>query len=479
MADMADSAGESGQRRVVIIGGGFGGLFAARALRRAPVSVTLVDRAHHHLFQPLLYQCATGILSEGQIAAPLRSVLKGHKNVGCVMAEVSGIDTDGRRVLATRPGGGQIEFPYDDLIVAAGMRQSYFGHDEFARFAPGMKTISDVLTIRRRVYGAFEMAETSDDAAERRRWLTFALVGAGPTGVELAGQIRELATKTLRAEYRKAKPEEARVLLFDGGSAPLATFGPKLSGKVEKALGKLGVEMHMGSIVTDIDLNGLAVRDHEGTVTRYDAGTVLWTAGVEAPAFAKALADATGAEHDRAGRIVVLPDLTIPGHPEISVIGDLMSLDRLPGVAEVAMQGGLYAGHRIRRAAEGRDSGKPFRYHDLGSAAYIARGNAVMSAGPMQISGFAGWVGWLFIHIAFLTGYRNRLGAILTWWTAFTRDRRSERAFTTSQVGVVADIYAPLIPVQRPAEPATPDASATAGEPVAGPGASSPTPGRT
>jgi NADH dehydrogenase len=479
MADMADSAGESGQRRVVIIGGGFGGLFAARALRRAPVSVTLVDRAHHHLFQPLLYQCATGILSEGQIAAPLRSVLKEHKNVDCVMAEVSGIDTDGRRVIATRPGGGQIEFPYDDLIVAAGMRQSYFGHDEFARFAPGMKTISDVLTIRRRVYGAFEMAETSDDAAERRRWLTFALVGAGPTGVELAGQIRELATKTLRAEYRKAKPEEARVLLFDGGSAPLATFGPKLSGKVEKALGKLGVEMHMGSIVTNVDFNGLDVRDHVGVTTHYDAGTVLWTAGVEAPAFAEALAKATGAERDRAGRIHVQPDLTIPGHPEISVIGDLMSLDKLPGVAEVAMQGGLYAGHRIRHLAEGQKSDKPFHYRDLGSAAYISRGNAVMSAGPLQISGFPGWVGWLFIHIAFLTGYRNRFGAILTWWSAFTRDRRRERAFTMRQVGVVTDVYAAVLPAARPGEPvadgepATPGQSKTPDAPVI-PGQSAP-----
>jgi NADH:ubiquinone reductase (H+-translocating) len=461
---MADSGGERGPRRVVIIGGGFGGLFAARALRRAPVSVTLIDRAAHHLFQPLLYQCATGILSEGQIAAPLRSVLKKHKNVECVMADVTGIDTEGRRLTAIRPGGRQIELGYDDLIVAAGMRQSYFGHDEFAKFAPGMKTIADALTIRRRVYGAFELAETSDDPAERRHWLTFALVGAGPTGVELAGQIRELATKTLRAEYHKAKPEEARVLLLDGGTAPLAAFGPKLSGKVEKTLRKLGVEMHMGSIVTDVDATGLSVRDHEGVTTHYEVGVVLWTAGVEAPPFAAELAEATGAQRDRAGRILVQPDLTIPGHPEISVIGDLMSLDKLPGVAEVAMQGGLYAGRRIRREAQGRDSAKPFRYHDLGGAAYISRGNAVMTAGPLQISGFPGWVGWLFIHIAFLTGYRNRLGAILTWWAAFTRDRRRERAFTTRQVGVVADIYAAVIPPARPGEPVADGAAVTPGQ---------------
>ncbi|HEY1665257.1 MAG TPA: NAD(P)/FAD-dependent oxidoreductase [Trebonia sp.] len=481
MADMLESAptasaGQHGPRRVVIIGGGFGGLFAARALGRH-VSVTLIDRAHHHLFQPLLYQCATGILSEGQIAAPLRSVLKGHKNVECVMAEVAGINAVGRRVFGVRPGGGRIDWEYDDLIVAAGMRQSYFGHDEFAKFAPGMKSISDVLTIRRRVFGAFEMAETSIDPAERRRWLTFALVGAGPTGVELAGQIRELATKTLRAEYRNAKPDEARVLLFDGGSAPLAAFGEKLSAKVEKSLVKLGVELHMGSIVTDVDATGLAVRDHEGATTRYDAGTVLWTAGVEAPAFAEALAKATGAERDRAGRILVQPDLTIPGHPEISVIGDLMSLNKLPGVAEVAMQGGLYAGHRIRREATGQGPAKPFRYHDLGSAAYIARGNAVMSAGPLKISGFPGWVGWLFIHIAFLTGYRNRFGAILTWWSAFTRDRRRERAFTTREVGVVADVYAPVIPAARPGEQAAPAQPAAPAQ-AAAPGDSKPPPRR-
>ena len=465
---MDRSPGETGRRRVVIVGGGFAGLYAARALRRADVSVTLIDRAQHHLFQPLLYQCATGILSEGEIATPLRNLLKKHKNVDCVLAEVVDFDAVGRRVIAERVGGDRLEYGYDDLIVAAGVQQSYFGHPEYAAWAPGMKSLADALDIRRRVYAAFELADTATDPAQCRSWLTFALVGAGPTGVELAGQIRELATKTLRAEYRRAKPEDARVLLFDGGTVPLATFGPKLSAKVGKTLAKLGVEMHMGSIVTDIDMNGLAVRDHDGTVTRYEAGTVLWTAGVEAPAFAKALADATGAEHDRAGRIVVQPDLTIPGHPEISVIGDLMSLDKLPGVAEVAMQGGLYAGHRIRREAEGRGTGKPFRYHDLGSAAYISRGKAVMSAGPMQISGFAGWVGWLFIHIAFLTGYRNRLGAILTWWTAFTRDRRRERAFTSSQVGVVADIYAPIIPGQRPG-----------GEPVPDPGAPAPSPDRT
>jgi NADH dehydrogenase len=429
--------------RVVIIGGGFGGLFAARALRAGPFSVTLIDRTVQHVFQPLLYQCATGILSEGQITAPLRRLFKKHHNLDCIAAEAVDVDATGRRVICRRPLGEQIDVPYDYLIVGAGVRQSYFGHDEFAAWAPGMKTIADALTIRRRVFGAFELAETATDPAQRSHWLTFALVGAGPTGVELAGQIRELATKTLRSEYRQIEPDDARVLLFDGGSTPLAAFGERLARKATETLRSLGVEMHMGTIVTAVDGNGVVARDHDGNETRYDAGTVLWTAGVEAPPIAEALAKATGAGRDRSGRIVVQDDLTISGHPEISVIGDMMSLRNLPGVAEVAMQSGLYAGRRVRRELQGREQGKPFRYHDLGSAAYISRGRAVVSAGPLRVSGFAGWAGWLFIHIAFLTSFRNRFGAILTWWLAFTRDIRRERAFTTSSVGVLGDIYRP------------------------------------
>jgi NADH:ubiquinone reductase (H+-translocating) len=426
----------------VIIGGGFGGLFAARALGKSPVSVTLIDSSPHHLFQPLLYQCATGILSEGQITAPLRQVLRRHRNVGPVMAEVTGIDAERQIVHARRPLGEQdMELGYDYLIVAAGVQQSYFGHDEYEPLAPGMKTIADALTIRRRVYGAFEMAETAATPQERARWLTFALVGGGPTGVELAGQIRELATKTLRREYRKASPEDARVLLFDGGAAPLAAFGPKLSAKAAKALTDLGVELHMNSIVTDIDATGLQVRAKDGSTSRYDTRVVLWTAGVGAPPVAAAIAAATGAPTDRAGRIEVGDDLTIPGHPEIFVVGDLMSLRKLPGVAEVAMQTGLYAGLRIRHAVGGKPPGGPFKYRDLGSAAYISRGRAVLSVRKLQLSGFAGWVAWLFIHIAFLTGFRNRAGAILTWFLAFSKDSRRERAFTTSQVGVLADLY--------------------------------------
>ncbi|MCM2410786.1 NAD(P)/FAD-dependent oxidoreductase [Streptomyces sp. RKAG290] len=427
-------------RRVVIIGGGFAGLFAARALRRAPVAVTVVDRRAHHLFQPLLYQCAAGILSEGQIAQPLRAVLRRHHNVRCLLADATDVDVTSRLVHAGRPGGGTVVLPYDDLIVAVGMRQSYFGHDEFAAHAPGMKTLDDALEIRRRLYRAFEMAETAADEEERRQWLTFALVGGGPTGVELAGQIREIAGHTLDREFRTIDPAEARVLLFEGSGAVLGTFGPALAGRAAQALSDLGVELHLGTRVTDIDADGLTVRDGEGTSTRFAARTVLWTAGVEAPPVARALARAAGATQDRAGRLAVEPDLTLAGHPEIRVVGDVMGLNHLPGLAEVAMQTGAYAGRAVRHAVEGRKKPlKPFRYLDLGSAAYICRGRAVVKAGSLHLSGVPGWLTWLFIHVAFLTGFRSRFGAVLSWAVVFASGARRERAFTLPDTAMPAD----------------------------------------
>ena len=390
----------------------------------------------------------------GKIATPLRELLRKHQNVEFVLAEVTGLDAAGRTVTARPPLGEEIEFGYDYLILAAGVRQSYFGHDEYAAVAPGMKSIEDALKIRRRVFGAFELAESAADPAERKRWLTFALVGAGPTGVELAGQLRELATKTLRREYRHIRPDDARVMLFDGGSAPLAAFGPKLSALAERELKKLGVELHMGCLVTHVDPQSLQVKDHDGNVTRHEAGNILWTAGVEAPPLAHMVAKATGAEQDRAGRLLCGKDLSLLGHPDILVTGDMMCLDKLPGVAETAMQTGLYAGRRVTQEAQGYAYDKPFRYHDLGSAAYISRGRAVVSAFGLQFGGFLGWVVWLFIHIGFLTGIRNRLGAILSWWPAFVRDIRRERTFTIDDTPVPSGAYSDKAKPDHPANTA-------------------------
>jgi NADH dehydrogenase len=435
-AESAELPDHVAPRRVVIVGGGFAGLFAARALRRAPVAVTLLDRRSHHLFQPLLYQCAAGILSEGQIAQPLRAVLRRHHNVSCLLAEATDVDAGARVVHARRPDGSELALPYDDLIVAVGMRQSYFGHDEFAEHAPGMKTLNDALDIRRRLYRAFEMAETAADPEERRQWLTFALVGGGPTGVELAGQIREIAGHTLDREFRTINPAEARVLLFEGSDEVLGAFGPPLTRRAARTLESLGVELRLGTRVTGVDAHGLDVLDRDGTTTRFAARTVLWTAGVEAPPIAAALARATGAQTDRAGRIAVQPDLTLPGHPEIRVTGDVMGLDRLPGLAEVAMQTGAYAGRQVRHSVEGRTKKpKPFRYLDLGSAAYICRGRAVVKVGRLHLSGFLGWLVWLLIHLAFLTGFRSRIGAMLSWSVVFASGSRRERAFGTPEDG--------------------------------------------
>jgi NADH dehydrogenase len=417
---------------VVIVGGGFGGLFAARRLRRGPVRVTLIDRHNHHLFQPLLYQVATGILSEGEIAPPIRSVLHRQKNAEVELAVVDGFDLDQRNVRGTRVDGSAVELPYDSLIVAAGAGGSYFGHDEFSRWAPGMKTINDALELRGRILGAFEMAELEEDPEKRRAWLTFVVVGGGPTGVEIAGQIAELSRRVLKNDFRVIDPRSARILLFDGGKQVLASFGDRLSGKAASGLEHLGVELHMSSIVTDVDRDGVVVKSGDDE-RRIATHTKVWAAGVEASPLARMLGEATGAEVDRAGRVSVLPDCTLPGHPEVFAIGDMMSQDDLPGVAEVAMQQGIHASSTILRRLRGHEP-SPFRYRDLGSMATISRFRAVVSFKGIRLSGFLGWMVWLFVHLAFLTGFKNRLATIPRWAFTFIGNGRPQRTITMQQV---------------------------------------------
>lgn len=416
--------------RVLIIGGGFGGLFCARRLGHPGVEVTLLDRAACHVFQPLLYQCATGTLSIGQITRSLREELATHPNVTTLLGEAFDLDPEARRVTARRPDDSTFAIDYNVLVVAVGMRQSYFGREDFAQWAPGMKTIDDALTIRRRLYGAFEMAETLPPGPERDAWLTFVVAGGGPTGVELAGQIRDMATRALANEFHSIHPQDARVLLFDGGSHILESFANDLCFKATAILERIGVEMHLGVHVTDVRRDGVTITSkQDGSTTDHAAHTVLWTAGVEAVPFARRVAEVLGAQSDRAGRIAVDPDLSVPGHPEVFVIGDLVGRDKLPGVAENAMQGGLHVASCVRRELDGKPR-KRYRYRDLGSAAYIARRHAVLQAGPLKLSGLLGWLGWGFIHIAFLTGVQNRISTVATWMAAIIRARRTDRTFT-------------------------------------------------
>jgi NADH dehydrogenase len=433
LASETPATAESGRHRVLIVGCGFGGLFAAKAFRGAPLDVLVVDRLNHHLFQPLLYQVATGILSEGQIAPPIRGVLRHRSNVEVELAEVTGFDLDARTATARRPDNSEFTIPYDSLIVAAGAGQSYFGHDEFSRWAPGMKTIDDALELRGRIFGAFEMAEVAESEEARRPWLTFAVIGGGPTGVEIAGQIAELSRRVLPKDFKTIDSASARVLLFDGGKEILATFGDRLSAIGARELEGQGVEIHTGSIVTNIDRGVVEVKGPDGEVERISTHTKVWAAGVQASPLAKLLADASGAECDRAGRIHVLPDCSLPGHPEVFAIGDMMSLDGLPGVAEVAMQQGIHASRTIQRRLRGEAS-RPFRYRDLGSMATVSRFRAVVSFKGIRVAGFVGWLMWLFVHLAFLTGYRNRFTTILGWTLSFIGRGRSERTLTTQQV---------------------------------------------
>jgi len=398
---------------VVILGGGFGGLKATRALRRAPVRITLIDRANHHVFQPLLYQVAGATLSGPDIAAPLRHIVRRQRNVTVWMEEVTGIDAAARRVSA-----GTQTIGYDYLIVATGSTHAYFGHDAWAEFAPGLKTMNDALAIRRRILSAFEAAEREPDAERRKQWLTFVIVGAGPTGVELAGTLAEIAHHTLPREFRIAHPRDARIHLVEAGPRVLSAMPEKLSEIARRKLESMGVEVHTGAAVTDIDADGVHMGDEH-----IAARTVLWAAGVAASPLGAQL----GGERDRAGRVKVAPDLSLPGHPEVFVIGDLALVEqdgqRVPGMAPAAKQMGTYVAHVIRDRMVGRAAPR-FRYHDDGSLASISRSSAVVDLRGLEFSGFIGWLFWLFAHIFFLIGFRNRLAVMWNWaWSYLTWQR--------------------------------------------------------
>jgi NADH dehydrogenase len=428
-----DRTGRS-RPRVVVIGSGFGGLFGTKALRRSDVDVTMVAKTTHHLFQPLLYQVATGILSEGEIAPPTREVLARQKNATVLLGEVSGIDLAARTV-TSQVLGRELVTPYDSLIVAAGAGQSYFGNDHFARFAPGMKSIDDALELRGRIFGAFELAELfASQGRDVDHLLTFVVVGAGPTGVEMAGQIAELARYTLKSDFRAINTRQVRVILVDAASQVLPPFGAKLGAWTERRLGELGVEVQLGAMVVAVDERGLEVQDRDGTRRRIEAVTKVWAAGVQASPLGRTLSEQTGAALDRAGRIAVNPDLTLPGHPEVFVVGDMAALDNLPGVAQVAIQGARYAAREIDRRARGKAPQPPFKYFDKGSMATISRFSAVATVGRLRLSGFIAWLMWLAVHLFYITGFKNQVTALLHWAVTFIGNDRSERTATEQQI---------------------------------------------
>ncbi len=423
----------SDRHKVVVIGSGFGGLFGTKALRRSDVDVTMIAKTTHHLFQPLLYQVATGILSEGEIAPPTREILASQKNARVILGEVKEIDLE-KRTVTSHVLNRTTVTPYDSLIVAAGAGQSYFGNDQFSEFAPGMKSIDDALELRGRIFGAFELAELAEDEEEIERLLTFVVVGAGPTGVEMAGQIAELAHRTLRKDFRKINTREARVILLDAAPQVLPPFGAKLGEKTKRALEELGVEVQLGAMVVDVDERGLEVKYKDGTGKRIDAVTKMWAAGVQASPLGQTLAEQTGAPLDRAGRIGVNSDLTLPGHPEVFVVGDMISLNNLPGVAQVAIQGAKYAAKQIDNRVSGKAPEGPFRYFDKGSMATISRFRAVAMVGKLRLTGFVAWLMWLAVHLVYITGFKNRITALLHWFVSFIGRGRSERTTTEQQI---------------------------------------------
>jgi NADH:ubiquinone reductase (H+-translocating) len=428
-----------GPHRVVVIGGGFGGLQAATHLDKAPVELTLIDRRNFHLFQPLTYQVATGALSPGEVCYPLRAIFKRRRNVRVLMAEARGFDLDSREVLLepVAGGSGTQSVGYDTLIVAGGSRYSYFGHDEWEPVAPEVKSLESALAVRARILTAFEAAETETDDERRRGWLTFVVVGAGPTGVEMAGQIAELARNSMRKDFRAVDPRDGRVLLVEAVDRVLTSFPPSLSRKAERSLERLGVTPVLERTVVGIDDDAVTVEAPDGATERIPARTVIWAAGVTSSVLAARLSEVSGAELDRAGRVIVEPDLTLPGHPEVFALGDMVVVRgedgapvEYPGVAPVAMQQGRYAAGAVRARLRGRSAG-PFRYRDKGNLATIGRASAVADLHFVRLSGFLAWATWLMVHLWYLIGFQNRLFVLIRWSFSFITRGRAARLITS------------------------------------------------
>jgi NADH dehydrogenase len=433
--------------RVIILGGGFGGLYAARALRHAPVEVTLIDRRNFHLFQPLLYQVATGSLSPGEICAPLRSTLSRQKNVRVLLGEVTDVDIEARKVKLSDGG----EYEYDSLIVATGSQSFYFGHDEWRNCAPSLKSVEEATAIRHKILYAFEAAEREEDDERRRAWLTFVIVGGGATGVELAGALGEIARETLKHDFRFINPKHARIVLVDGGPRLLTTLPEDLSAHAEKALTQLGVEIRTHAMVTEVDGSGVAFRHPDGRVERLAAKTVLWAGGVHVDGFGRKLAERTGAQRDRGGRLKVNPDLTLPGCAEIYVVGDLADCPApdgkpLPGVAQVAMQGGAYAAHAIVTRLEGGEL-NPFHYFDKGDLAVIGRASAVARIFGLRLHGLIAWLVWIFVHIMYLVQFQSRIMVFIQWGFLYLTFSRGARLITGKDV---SDCPSPESPPELP-----------------------------
>jgi len=415
--------------RVLILGGGFAGLVAAQTLKRADVDITLLDKRNFHLFQPLLYQVATGSLSPAEIAAPIRAILSHQKNVEVLLGEAVDIDPQAKKVLLADGGA----FPYDTLIIATGSQTSYYGNDQWRENAPSLKSIEEATRMRHNLLYAFERAERAESEAEERAWLTFVIVGAGATGLELAGALAEIAHHTLKHDFRRIRPQEARIILMEGGPRVLPPYPEDLSAKAEKLVKNLGVEIMLGAFVTNIDAGGVSYKhgDTSGTVP---ARTVFWAGGVTATPFARKVAERLSAETDRSGRLKVNPDLTVPNHPEIFVLGDLaLSQDAksnpLPGVAQVAIQGGKYAGKLIKaRLAGGTLS--PFKYFDKGDMAVIGRAAAVANVFGIHVSGFIAWCLWVFIHLIYIVEFQSRIIVLIQWGFLYLTFDRSARLIT-------------------------------------------------